>query len=192
LAGFREQIRRQYITQSLINEFVSSRITLLSQEIDKYYADHAAEFTVPEEVTLSEIYVPVEGNTAEAEARINDISARLSRGESFATLVSQYSKGPTAAKGGSIGTYQTLKLNPDTVAAIAKIKDGEYSNIVKSKDGFSIYRLDSRKPAALKPLEQVRDEIKNRLWEQKFNPELKRYISQLKEDAYIQIFNEIK
>jgi len=37
----------------------------------------------------------------------------------------------------------------------------------------------------------VRYEIKNRIYQQKFNPEFDRFISQLKEDAYIQIFGEI-
>jgi peptidyl-prolyl cis-trans isomerase SurA len=189
LAGFRERIKKQYITQGMISEFVASRITLLTQEVEKYYKDHAAEFTTQEEVTLSEIYIPSEGNALEAEARANDIYKRLGQGESFATLVSQYSKGLTAAKGGSIGTYLTAKLNPDTVAAIAKVKEGDFSALVKGKDGFSIYRVDSRKVAALRPLDEVKDEIKNRIWQQKFEPERKRYIAQLKEDAYIQIYS---
>ena len=190
LETFKERIKREYITQGMINEFVSSRITLLSQEVEKYYKDHAAEFTTPEEVTLSEIYIPSEGNPPAAEARSNDIYKRLKQGESFATLVSQFSKGPTAAKGGSIGTYLTEKLNPDTVEAITKVKEGDFSSVVKGKDSFSIYRVDVRKVAAVKPLDQVKDEIKNRIWQQRFEPERKRYIAQLKEDAYIQIYTD--
>jgi peptidyl-prolyl cis-trans isomerase SurA len=192
LPAFREQIKRQVITQSLIQEMVSSRITLLSQEIEKYYKDHADLFSTPEEVGLSEIFIPIEGNSSAAEARANDIHNRMKQGESFSTLVSQYSKGPTAAKGGSIGSYLTSKLNPETAKAIANVKEGDFSAVVPGKDSYSIYRVDTRKVAAVKPLDQVRDEIKNQIWEQKFNPELKRFVAQLKEDAYIQIFTEIK
>ncbi len=188
MVGFRDRVKKQYIAQGMVNEFVASRITLLSEEIEKYYKNNAAEFTTPEEVTLSEIYIPNGDNAAEAEARIGDLYKRLQQGESFSTLVVQYSKGPTAAKGGSIGSYLTSKLNPDTVAAISKVKGGEFSGIVKSKDGFSVYRIDERKVAAVKPLEEVKDEIRNRLWQRKYDPEVKRYIAQLKEEAYIQIF----
>ncbi|HYK88529.1 MAG TPA: peptidyl-prolyl cis-trans isomerase, partial [Acidobacteriota bacterium] len=104
----------------------------------------------------------------------------------------QYSKGPTASKGGSIGTYLPAKLNPDIAKAIASVKEGDVSDVVKSGDTCSIYRVDSRKPAVIKPLAEIRDEIKNRIYEQKFNPEFDRFIAQLKEDAYIQIFGEIK
>jgi hypothetical protein len=72
-----------------------------------------ADFSIPEEVSPSEIVIPIEGDPAEAESRANDIRKRFTAGEAFASLASQYSKGPTAGKGGTIGTYITLKLNPE-------------------------------------------------------------------------------
>ncbi len=192
LAALRERIRRQIITQGVVQEFVGSRITLLSQEIEKFYKDHAAEYTIPEEVSLSEIIIPFEGNEKEAEAKAGEIRKRAAQGEAFTTLASQFSKGPTASKGGSIGSYQTAKLNPETATAIAGVKEGELSAVTRSREGFVIYRVDTRKPASLRPLDEVRDDIKNRIWTAKFNPEYDRFISELKEEAYIQIFEEIK
>jgi len=171
---------------------VGSRITLLTPEIEKFYKDHAAEYTVPEEVTLSEIVITGEADDKQAENRINEILRRLQQGEPFASLASQYSKGPTANKGGGIGTYILAKLHPDTVVTIANLKEGDISKPQKLKDGYAIYRIDSRKPATVRPLEEVRNEIRSRLWERKFNPELERYINQLREDAYVQYFSEIK
>jgi len=192
LVAFRQQIRESMITQGLVQEFVNSRITILTQEVEKYYKDHAAEFTIPEELTLSEIIIPVGDNPAEAEAKALEVRNRLVQGESFSTLASQYSSGPTASKGGGIGTYVTAKLNPEIAKAVASVKEGEVSTVLRSKEGNVIYRVDSRKVATVRPLEEVRDEIRNRLWRQKFNPELDRFVAQLKEDAYIQIFGETK
>jgi peptidyl-prolyl cis-trans isomerase SurA len=192
LKDFREQYRKEIIVNSLVDYFVASRITLLTPEIEKYYKDHIAEFSSPEEVTLSTIEITFRGDAAEAENRVNDIYRRLQQGESFPTLASQYSNGATASKGGSIGTYLLSKLNADTVKAIAGLKDGEISKPQREKDSYVIYRIDSRKPSIVRPLDEVRNFIKNRLYEQKFNPELERYISQLKEDAYIQYYSEIK
>jgi len=192
LRGFREILKNRMITQSLVQEFVSSRITLLSQEIDKYYRDHAADFTTPEEVSLSEILIPPGDNEKEAEARAMDLYSRLRQGESFATLAAQYSKGPTAAKGGSIGSYVTGKLNPDLAKAIANVREGDVTTVQKIKEGFMICRVDARKPATVKPLAEVRDGIRNRIWEQKFNPEYERFVAQLKEDAYIEILSGIQ
>ncbi len=192
MPALRERIRRQIITEGVVQEFVGSRITLLTQEIEKFYKDHAAEYTIPEEVSLSEIVIVSEGNAAEAESKANEIRQRLTQGEAFATLASQYSKGPTAAKGGNIGSYQTAKLNPDIANAVANIKEGDITPVMKIREGFVIYRVDTRKAATTKPLDDVREEIRNRIWRQKFQPEYERFISQLKEEAYIQIFGEIK
>lgn len=192
LASYREYLRNQIVTQSLVSEFVSSRITLLSEEVERYYKDHAAEFTTLEEVTLSEIIIPVEGSESEAKARAEEIHERLTQGEAFATMASQYSKGPTASKGGGIGTYQVQKLNTEIAKAIETVKEGDFTPLLRTKEDFTIYRVDSRKPAATRPLDEVRDNIKDSLFRQKFTPELERFVAQLKEDAYIQIFDEIK
>jgi peptidyl-prolyl cis-trans isomerase SurA len=192
MAGLRDRIRKNIITQSVVQEFVGARITLLSQEVDKFYKDHLADYAVPEEVTLSEIVIPAEGDGTEAESKAGDIRKRITGGEAFATLASQYSKGPTSGKGGTIGTYITQKLNPEIAGAIANVKEGDVTAVLKSKEGYVIYRVDARKPAAYQPLEEVREKIKNRIYEQKFNPEFERFIAQLKEDAYIQIYGEIK
>ena len=190
LPAFRERIRKRIITGSLINEFVYSRITLLSPEIERYYKDHSQEFSTPEEVSLSEIVIPIEGDAAETETRANEVHKRLSEGEPFATMASQFSKGATASKGGSIGSYVTAKLHPDIATAIASVNEGETTRVMKTKEGYVIYRVDSRKVASIQPLEQVKKQIQDRIFGQKADPELKRFMTQLKEDAYIQIFTE--
>jgi peptidyl-prolyl cis-trans isomerase SurA len=192
LKDYRENVKRQIIVHDLIYAFVDSRITLLTTEIEKYYQEHQAEFSTPEEVTLSEILIDSEGNGTDAEARANDIYSRLQKGESFADLATQYSKGSTANKGGSIGTYLLSKLNADTVKMIAGLKEGDVSKPQKIKEGLIIYRIDTRKVAAMVPLEQVRAEIKNRIHIKKRGPEIERYVNQLKEESYINILPEMK
>lgn len=192
LKEYRENVKRQIIIQDLIYAFVDSRITLLTTEIEKYYQEHQAEFSTPEEVTLSEILIAGEGNGTEAEARANDIYSRLQKGESFADLATQYSKGSTANKGGSIGAYLLSKLNADTVKVIAGLKEGDVSKPQKIKEGIIIYRIDTRKVSATVPMDQVRNEIRSRIHSKKRGPEIERYVNQLKEEAYINILPEMK
>jgi peptidyl-prolyl cis-trans isomerase SurA len=186
----REQIRDALMGQYLVNDFVRSRITLLTPEIEKYYKDHTADFTIPEEVTLSEIIIRANGSDSAAENQANDLYRRLQQGEAFSALASQYSKGPTANKGGSIGTLKVSDIRPDMLNAIKGLKDGDISKPQKTDEGYVIYHIDSRKYASVKSLDEVREEIKDLLYRQRFNPEFDRFISQLKEDAYIQIYSE--
>jgi peptidyl-prolyl cis-trans isomerase SurA len=192
LKEYREYLERRIVTQQLVNDFINARISLLTPEIEKYYKNHLTDYTTPEEVTLSEIIITDSDATPNAETRSKDLYLRLQQGESFTTLASQYSKGPTASTGGNIGSYLLAKLNPDTVKAIAKLKEGEVSQPQKSASGYVLYRLDSRKSSVVRPLEEVKDEIKGKLYQQKRNPEYDRFMTQLREDAYIQLFLEMK
>jgi peptidyl-prolyl cis-trans isomerase SurA len=191
LSSYREYVKKQLIIGSLINSFVDSRITLLAEEVESYYHEHARDYSSPEEVTLSEIMIPIGGNDGQAESLAIEYRKRLLKGESFAALASQYSKGPTASKGGGIGTYQVAKLSPQITDAIASVKEGEISEVVKIGDGYLIFRVDARKASVIRPLEEVRNEIKSILFQRKQRPEMERFVAQLKEDAYIQIFSEI-
>jgi len=192
MRDYRDDIRKQMIAQDLVNDFVGSRITLLTPEIEKYYRDHIADYSTPEEVTLSEIIIMSEASDKESETRANELYQRMQKGESFSALASQYSKGPTANKGGNIGTYLISKLNPEIVKAIAGLKEGDTSKPQKIKDGYIVYHIDLRKLTTVRPLEEVKNDIRNQLYERKFAPEYERFITQLKEDAYINYPPEIK
>jgi parvulin-like peptidyl-prolyl isomerase len=191
LSGYREDIKKQMIIQQLLGYFVDSRITLLSEELERYYQEHQKDFSSPEEVTLSEILIPSAGTDGNPESLCNEYRNRLLKGESFAALASQYSKGPTASRGGSIGTFAVSKLNPETARAIASVKEGDVSSVVKIPEGYAIYRVDQRKVSVVRPFDEVKNEIKQILYERKRQPEYDRFVAQLKEDAYIQIFSEL-
>jgi peptidyl-prolyl cis-trans isomerase SurA len=186
---FRDQLKEQITISSLVSEMIASHISILSQDVEKYYKEHIKDFTTPEEVSLSEIVISGE---ASDEAKANEIHKRLKQGESFATLATQFSKGPTAGKGGNIGSYLTSNLSASIVRAISGVKVGEISDVQKEKTSCVIYRVDERKEAKARPLDEVRDEIRKTLYDQKYNPEYESYIAQLKANAYIQIFSETK
>lgn len=190
LAAFREDIKKEMTIQEVKGYFVDSRITLLTEEIERYYKDHIKEFSSAEEVTLSEIIVPTSSD-GQAENLANEYRKRAAQGESFAKMASQYSKGPTASKGGTIGTYVVAKLTADIAKAITSVKEGEITPVIKISEGYAIFRVDARKPSVARPFEEVKNAIKNTLYQQKYTPEFERFVAQLKEDAYIQIFGEL-
>lgn len=192
LREYRDLLRRQVIASELVNDFINARISLLTPEIEQYYKNHLAEYTTPEEITLSEILITAADGDAAALARAEDLHRRLLGGEPFAALASQYSRGPTADKGGSIGSYLGAKLHPDTAGAVSGLGEGGISNPQKLQEGYVIYRVDARKAPMVRPLEEVKDEIRNRLYQEKRNPEYDRFIAQLREEAYIQIFPEME
>jgi peptidyl-prolyl cis-trans isomerase SurA len=191
MTAYREDVRKGMIIQDLLGYFVDSRITLLTEEVERFYKDHLKDFSTAEEVTLSEIIIPATGDGSQGQALASGYRDRLMQGESFPALASQVSKGPTASKGGSIGTYQLSQLSQQITASIANVKEGDVSAVTKLPEGYAIFRVDSRKPPVVRPFEEVRSNIKEFIFDQKRQPELDKFVTQLKEDAYIQYFQEI-
>jgi peptidyl-prolyl cis-trans isomerase SurA len=191
LAGFRDDIKKEMIVSEVIGYFVDSRVTILSEEIERYYKDHAKEYSTPEEVTLSEIVV-LDTKDGQAETLANEYRKRIQQGEAFTAMASQYSKGVTASKGGGIGTYQVARLNKQIAEAILGVKAGDVSPVIKINEGYAILHVDERKASILRPFDDLlKSEIKNLLLQRRRTPELERFMAQLKEDAYIQKFGEL-
>jgi parvulin-like peptidyl-prolyl isomerase len=87
---FKAQMRDNLLTQRVIGQEVSSRITIPEAEKRKYYEEHKAEFVREEQAYLREILISTEGKdeagVAAAEKKAKDVLARARRGEKFHEL----------------------------------------------------------------------------------------------------------
>jgi len=126
-------------------------------EIGAYYEAHAAEFRVPETVTVRQILVDTLN-----EAR--DLKRRLYRdSRSFETLAGTRSRGPEAAVGGYMGTFERGQLPEELEKAAFSLAPGRTSQPVQTSLGYHVLRIDSRQPARELSLEEARGWIRERL-----------------------------
>ena len=111
---------------------------------------------------------------AAAMSRAKEVQARLAAGEDFAKLATEYSDdAQSAQEGGVLPTILGASLQPVFHDAVAKLKVGEYSAIVKGEHGYHIVRLDRRTHAYAGPARTlIEEEIRQR--------ELRRMLEQLK------------
>jgi parvulin-like peptidyl-prolyl isomerase len=61
------------------------------------------------------------------------------------------------------------------------------SGLVKTVSGFNIVKVIDRKEPGAKPLAEVTDVIRERLFQRESELTLREFINKLKEDAYIKI-----
>src|ERR1019366_5197900 len=75
---FKQQVKNQLLTQRVIGEEVSSRVTIPEAEKRKYYDEHKQEFVRDEQVFLQQILLSTEGKSPEqvaaAEKKAKDIT----------------------------------------------------------------------------------------------------------------------
>ena len=130
-------------------------------EIAAWAAAHAAEMVIPERVTLRQVLVSTVN-----EAR--DVKRRLGKDpRTFDGLARAVSKGPEAAVGGYMGSFERGQLPPELEAAAFSLPDGGTSEPIRSPLGYHVLRVESRQAARAVPLEEARERIRGRLAREK-------------------------
>jgi peptidyl-prolyl cis-trans isomerase SurA len=188
---FKQQITDNALTQEVIRQEVGQRVDIGPDEVKAYYDAHKSEFNRPEEVVLSEIVLSTEGKSAAdidaVKKRADDLRERVVAGEDFTTLAKRYSEDPsTAASGGQLGVYQRDgSLAKPIEDAVFSLQKGQVTDVIQIKTGFMILRVDQHYQAGEQTLETVQDEIQNKIYQQKMDPQLRKYLAELREESYV-------
>ncbi|HEU0265678.1 MAG TPA: peptidyl-prolyl cis-trans isomerase [Geobacterales bacterium] len=167
--------------QLIIGEFLNKRATVTDDELKKVYEENKASFKMGEQVRASHILV-----ATEAEART--ILDELKKGADFAALA----KGRSIDKssgivGGDLGWFSRQNMVPAFANAAFALKEGQLSAPVKSQYGYHLIKLTGRRPAGFVPFEEMKEQIKARLSQQRQPEVFQKLQGELKAKAKITI-----
>lgn len=121
-----------------------------------------------------------------AREKADAISVKLETGEDFIALAKEHSDDlETRDKGGDLGTHILTVLNPKIRETVESLEVGKHSELVETKGGFYIYKVDERKTPEL--TQEEKQQIIGILRQQLFEKEWTAYTDSLLENAYIKI-----
>ncbi|MCD6296682.1 MAG: SurA N-terminal domain-containing protein [Deltaproteobacteria bacterium] len=140
------------------------QVKIGDKEIVSYYEYRMDTFREPRKVKASHILFKLkEGATEAKEKEVRDIAKGVlleaRQGKDFAGLARKYSEGPTKSNGGDLGYFEAGKMDKTFEDAAFKLKKGEISDLVRTRFGYHIIKVEDIKEARTKPLEEVRDQI---------------------------------
>lgn len=189
---FKASLRNRIISQKVISQEVGSHINISPSEIQAYYDAHKQDFDQPEQVRLSEILIPTAdpdnaAQVAEAKQKADDAEAKLKSGTDFNTIAKASSGGVTAANGGDLGNFRRGQLAKVLEDATFNLKPGEYTDPIRTKQGYVILKVTEHTPGGIQPLKDVEPQIEDQIGMTKMNPALREYLTRLREAAYIDI-----
>jgi peptidyl-prolyl cis-trans isomerase SurA len=203
---FKQNLKNGIITQKVIQQEVGGHIIITQQEIQQYYDQHKAEMERPEQVRLSEILVSTQkaavktesGKTAlpempdaqvvaDAQKKADSIYQQLQKGGNFADLAKANSDGPTSQVGGDLEYFKRGTLSKELEDKVFALKAGEYSQPIRTNQGWVILKVTEHQSAGVPPEKDVELAIQERLYMQAMQPALRDYLTKLREDAYIDI-----
>lgn len=167
---------------------VERSIVLDDAEIVQYYKKNPAEFTTPTEYKLNAIYLAAENHLGDAaESAKAAVDAKLKGGASFADTAAELSDPPMKEAKGELGTFKAGELDQTLEAAVEKLKPGETSAWVNTKNGWYLLQLAEKTPSALLPFDQARAQVEDKLYNQKRGAKSLEYIKTLRERSYVKI-----
>jgi peptidyl-prolyl cis-trans isomerase SurA len=161
--GYREDLREQIILSRLREREVNDKIQVSDGEIDLFLAEAKAP-AERVEYNLSHILlrIPEQANPERVEAvrgRAEKVLLEARGGGDFARLAASYSDASDALQGGVIGWRAQDRLPELFSGALARLKPGDISDILRSPAGFHILKLVDQRGAASSaaaPVQQTR------------------------------------
>jgi peptidyl-prolyl cis-trans isomerase SurA len=130
---------------------------------------------------------------AKAESMLQGFMDKVNAGEAdFADLAKEHSEGPTSVRGGDLGWADPEVYDPAFREALARLKIDEMHKPFRSSFGWHLAQLTGRR--TLDATKQMNENKARRiLYNRKFGLESARWIKELRDEAYVEIFNrEVK
>lgn len=193
-AIMRKRFLQQYVVQKEILAPIFDRIE--DNDRHTYYKTHKAEFTIPVEVTLSELFLPCEKDTeTEVAAWASHLLAELRAGADFDEVAreNQLLSCASGVKDGRMGRFKFKidDLKESVAMAISTLKSGEYTEPIQNSEGIAIFRLDERRPATLRKYNdpEVQLDISRAIARLRAKDARRDYISALRKRAAIEIYS---
>jgi len=174
LDDLKTQIRQRLTVDKLVNKEITSHVTITDADVANFYNANKANFNLKEpQVHMAQILVTSvpdsnvhnlknskARNEPEAKSKIEDLEARLTRGEDFGLLAQNYSEDPNSApNGGDMGfiTESALeRANPELRNMVMSLPPNGVSRIIHTQDGYRILRVISKEPSGQRDLNDPR------------------------------------
>lgn len=181
---FKELIANEIQITKLINSI--SPVNVSDADVKKFYNDNKiSKFSYPETVRASHILI-------KDKAKAEDVLAQAKKPKAdFAALAKQYSEDPgSAEKGGDLGFFTKEQMVKPFADASFALKPDSISGLVKSEFGYHIIKVVDRKKAGVTLFNDVKNEIKKYLEDEKKVAVLQEFIEAKKAETTIEYIDE--
>ncbi len=177
----KQRIRDDILKHRLLGAMVKRKVVVSEEEVRAYYDAHKADYIQARNVDLSVILAP---SLAQAE----ELARRIAKGElTFEDAAREYSQGPGAAQGGSLGTMDWPDLAPDWRDALVGVQTGGMSKPFDFRGFGAVLKLNAEAGGGERPFEDAKNEIDKKLYQQQLEERFSEYIQGLRENAVIDV-----
>jgi peptidyl-prolyl cis-trans isomerase D len=189
---YRRQERERFIIEYMNYQNISSphKILISPLKIEQYYQGHKDTFKVEDQVNLRMIVVAQSPDKPPGAARqlAEKVLAKISSGVSFAEMAAVNSSGSHRGEGGAQGWVDRSYYKPEISQVAFSLKAGQHSGIIELPEGCYLLQVDDVRPAHVKALAEVRDEIERTLKAEENLRLRQRWMERLKNKSFVEYY----
>lgn len=194
---FRRQIREQIILRALRGKHVTREIIISPHKIESYYQAHQDQFKVEDQVKLRMIVLnkPAGGETpagndepSAVRRMAEEIRRKILEGAAFSEMASIYSQGAQRQEGGDWGWVERKVLRAELRETAFHLPLGQVSDVIETPEACYLMLVEQRRPAHVRPLVEVQDEIERTLLAQEQARLQKQYVDRLRKKTFVRYF----
>jgi peptidyl-prolyl cis-trans isomerase C len=183
---FRRAVTEQLVMEALYREVTAGVEAVSEDEIRAYYDENLDEFLVPETVWMRQLIV-----------QDRDVARKLlgklrGRGEDFPALAAEHSRLPGIENPGGLESYRRGDLPEALEDSAFSAEVGRVAGPVETPYGVHLIRVENRIPGHLPSLDDVREEIRVRLEEERREQTYAGWIQTRVLDADIRVHPSMK
>lgn len=183
---YRERLAEQIRQVKFMDREFRSKVSIQDSDVENYYRQHLEDFYATPSFRIRVIMISSE-DPALMEKRLELVRGELDSGKPFSEVASVYSDGPNPTGGGDLGYVEPGEL-AETLEKVAEgLEPGEVSGPVERPEGTYIVKLVDRRKGEPRPLEEVRGEIRERLYQEVLQERFDFWLQQAKKHAHIEI-----
>jgi len=181
----REDIRARILVDKVVNHWRAAARRPRLSEVRACYRTNQQQFYAPETIHASHIICNFESAEGEfaAQTKAEGMRARVAAGEDFGQMASLHSDCPDNS--GDLGWFArgVMVEEFDDVVFVAPIR--ELTPVFRSQFGFHFAIVHGKKPAAIRPFDEIRADLENSLWLANQDKEVGRALAALEAKAVI-------
>jgi peptidyl-prolyl cis-trans isomerase C len=196
--GYTEESYREHVASMMASKIYLDRIRadaadVSDTELERYYRDNEYRLTFPERVRVRHILITwkpmgTQDDQAAIRKQMEPILERARNGEDFAALAREFSDDlATKNYGGDTGLFHRGQMAPQFEAVAFALEPGEISDPVETSFGVHVLKLEERREERLVPLDEVREQLRDHVRQEKMEAAVRARIDELRAAADIEV-----
>ena len=183
---FRESLKQRSLIEKIKQQKIFPKISISDLEMENFYK---INYKKTQKFKISYIYIKSEPTDSEEKSK--EVAEKLAKikeelkTKDFFEVASEYTEGPYKAEGGRLGWVKQGIFNLKLEEGILNTKVGEYTPVMKTDNGYHIFKLLELGLDEGRPFKDVKNEIYQRLAFQKWHGIFMKWLDMLKRKYYI-------